>query len=214
MLLSFSILGISRDLKSKHTILHVCVVKMKSGKFLPEFSDLSGLRAAAAPAVASVFNMFERQELSACAQMAAIIWTRRSHGEKKKINPSFSVHLFFLSNYWVLGSRAGGWWAFVLVPGRRTARKRCKTPIDLYGHIKHFSNGVILLCVFTSKMQVFPDWARDPGAITQELVPGEADCCRSPADIAYISLSAVGPLAAAVIHHLARQPERLHICMI
>lgn len=62
----------------------------------------------AAPALASVFNMFERQERSACAQMAAIIWTRRSHREKKQINPSFSVHLSFLSNYWVW---AGGWWA-------------------------------------------------------------------------------------------------------
>lgn len=88
-----------------------CVITMQRGKFPSEVSDVSGLKAAAAPALASVFNMFERQELSARAQMAAIIWTRRSHGEKKKINPSFSVHLSFLSNYWVLGSRSGGWWA-------------------------------------------------------------------------------------------------------
>lgn len=87
------------------------VITMAKWQISSEFSDLSGLKAAAAPALASVFNMFERQELSACAQMAAIIWTRRSHREKKKINPSFSAHLSFLSNYGVLGSRTGGWWA-------------------------------------------------------------------------------------------------------
>lgn len=61
-----------------------CVITTQRGKFPSEFSDLSGLKGAAAPAVASVFNMFERQELSACAQMAAIIWTRRSHREKRR----------------------------------------------------------------------------------------------------------------------------------
>lgn len=91
---------------------------------------------------------------------------------KKKINPSFSVHLSFLSNYWVLGSRTGGWSAFQRVPGTATARKRCKTPIDLY-HIKHLSS----VCSPT-KTQAFPVWARDPVDITQESPPGEAECCR------------------------------------
>lgn len=56
----------------------------------------------AAPARAPVFHRLERQERSARAQMAAIIWTRRSHREKQQINPSFSEHLSFLSNYRVL----------------------------------------------------------------------------------------------------------------
>lgn len=64
---------------------------------------------AAAPAVASVFDRFESRELFACAQMAAIIETKRSHREKKKREdkPSSSTHLSFLANWWALGSRGG-----------------------------------------------------------------------------------------------------------
>lgn len=193
----------------------------QSGKFPSEFSDLSGLKAAAAPALASVFNMFERQELSACAQMAAIIWTRRSHREKKEDKsllqcaPLLPLQLL------------GAWQSHWRMVGR-LACSRCgdgqEKVQNSYGFIRphqafwrrcHFSS----VCSPTKRRR-FPTGHETPQILVRSRLPGRrivavnwptslishyqqwaADSRRDPS-----------PRPPSCIG--SSQPQRLHVCMM